>query len=70
MKKRKPPCEMRLVEEDRKRVIYIEVEGKRITKRGVPGTPEGSAWITLEPGYRVRHDDGDTTIEYHGVTAN
>lgn len=70
MKKRKPPCEMRLVEEDGKPVIYVEVEGKRIAKRGVPGTPEGSAWITLEPGYRVHDGDEGTTIEYHGVTLN
>ena len=38
--------------------FYIEVRGKRIARRGEPGTPQAKTWVSLEPGWRV-FDDGD-----------
>jgi hypothetical protein len=47
--------------------FYIEFKGKRIARRGEPGTPQAKTWISLEPGWHVFDDGPDLyglTIEY------
>jgi hypothetical protein len=41
--------------------IYIEQNGKRIAKRGHPGTAQAKAWISLEPGVEVIDGATDPT---------
>ena len=44
--------------------IFVSIEGVRVAKRGHPGVPQATTWISLEPGYRVFDtDDGDIVIE-------
>jgi hypothetical protein len=49
--------------------IYIELDGKRIAKRGYPDTPQARTWVALEPGYQVL--DGrygsEIVVTYNGV---
>lgn len=33
--------------------IFVVFNGKRIAKRGHPGTPQARTWVSLEPGYEV-----------------
>jgi hypothetical protein len=33
--------------------LYFVFDGKRIAKRGAPGTPQARTWVSLEPGYTV-----------------
>jgi hypothetical protein len=49
--------------------LFIIFDGKRIAKRGRPGTPQARTWVSLEPGYRVLDSaSGDEiVIEYNGV---
>jgi hypothetical protein len=49
--------------------IFFVLEGKRIAKRGRPGTPHHKRWIPLEPGFTV-HDSadlGEIIVERDGV---
>ena len=39
--------------------LYAVFHGVRIAKRGPKGTPQARAWISLEPGYRVRDEYGE-----------
>jgi hypothetical protein len=50
--------------------IFIVYDGKRIAKRGHPGTPQAGTWVSIEPGYRVSmEDDGNAlVVEYQGKT--
>jgi hypothetical protein len=49
--------------------LYVLVDGKRIAKRGQPGTPQAGTWISLEPGWEVVSPDRRTiSISYNGVT--
>src|SRR5215471_16966784 len=34
--------------------MFIVFDGKRIAKRGRPGTKQAGTWVPLEPGYMVR----------------
>jgi hypothetical protein len=42
--------------------LFVVADGKRIAKRGEPGTPQAKTWVSLEPGWVVRdvpiHPDG------------
>ena len=50
MTKQKPIVGMEVAGDD----IFIVMDGNRIAKRGPPGTPQASTWISLEPGVTVR----------------
>jgi hypothetical protein len=41
--------------------FFIEVEGVKIAKRGLPGTPQANTWISLEPGWEVTDDPDDSS---------
>jgi hypothetical protein len=49
--------------------LWVTFDGKRIAKRGRPGTPQAKTWISLEPGYNVYSstDLSVLTIEHNGV---
>jgi hypothetical protein len=49
--------------------LFIVFDGKRIAKRGKPGTPQAGTWISLEPGYVVTSppDHSIITIEFNGM---
>jgi hypothetical protein len=43
--------------------MFVVFKGKRIARRGKPGTPEARTWVTIEPGYEVVdnfHQGGDS----------
>ena len=51
--------------------LYVVFGGKRIAKRGEPGTPYAKQWVSLEPGYVVRDITKDELlVEYYGVQVN
>jgi len=57
-------CEGEQTKED----IFIVFDGKRIAKRGRPGTPEAGKWVSLQPGYLVYEDDtGEVVVEERKV---
>jgi hypothetical protein len=68
-----PSMEIEIVREDPsqpdKPDIYVVFDGKRIAKRGHPGTPQARTWVSLEPGYVVTSspDHGAISIEFNGV---
>jgi hypothetical protein len=37
--------------------LFIVIDGVRVAQRGLPGTLQAKAWVSLEPGYFV-HDTG------------
>jgi hypothetical protein len=41
---------------------YVVFDGKRIAKRGNPGTLQAGTWVLLEPGFQVVVDGGDLVI--------
>jgi hypothetical protein len=45
--------------------LYVVLDGKRIAKRGEPGTVHAKQWVSLDPHYKV-FDKGKNgiTIEY------
>jgi hypothetical protein len=48
------------------RDLFVVFDGKRIAKRGHPGTPQAKTWVSLEPGFEVydgeQHDTGEGTV--------
>jgi hypothetical protein len=50
--------------------LYVLVDGRRIAKRGQPGTSQAGTWISLEPGWEVVSslDRRTISISYNGVT--
>ncbi len=52
-----PECAMMPADDD----LFILLDGRKIAKRGRPGTPQAMTWVSLEPGYAV-YDDGDEEI--------
>jgi hypothetical protein len=48
--------------------MFVCYAGKRIAKRGHPGSPEALTWVSLEPGFVVTSlpDQGTLTIEFNG----
>jgi hypothetical protein len=67
MTKRAPECEIVSTGS----AIFVCFDGKRIAKRGSPGTPQARTWISLEPGFVVFGGDraarGELVVEYKGV---
>jgi hypothetical protein len=61
--KRDPELMIEFVEENGEPAIYVEVDGKRIAKRGHPDSPHARTWISLEPGWVVRDCDYPNGIE-------
>ncbi len=53
-------CEM---QRDENNDLFVLVDGMKIAKRGLPGTPQAETWIMLEPGWTVRSVNGGRTIE-------
>ena len=56
---RRPECVVEAVPEDPSRPdgetdMYLTFDGRRIAKRGKPGTLHAMTWISLEPGVVVR----------------
>ena len=56
---RRPECVVEAVPEDPSRPdgetdMYLIFDGRRIAKRGKPGTSHAMTWISLEPGVVVR----------------
>jgi hypothetical protein len=56
---RRPECVVEAVPEDPSRPdgatdVYLIFDGRRIAKRGKPGTLHAMTWISLEPGVVVR----------------
>ncbi len=52
--------------------LFVTLNGKRIAKRGHPGTPQARTWMPLEPGWTVkdtRHGKG-ISIEHDGLVRN
>ena len=49
--------------------IFVVFNGRRIAKRGHPGTKHDSTWVSLEPGIAVysNQDLGELVIEENGV---
>ena len=56
---RRPECVVEVVPEDPSRPdgetdMYLIFDGRRIAKRGKPGTSHAMTWISLEPGVVAR----------------
>ena len=55
---RRPECVVEVVPEDPicpdGETMYLIFDGRRIAKRGKPGTLHAMTWISLEPGVVVR----------------
>ena len=69
MKEGKPECVVEAVPEDPSRPdgptdLYLVFDGKRIAKRGKPGTLHAMTWISLEPGVVVRDVPMPETMSY------
>jgi hypothetical protein len=49
--------------------IFVVFDGRRVAKRGHPGTPQAGTWVSLEPGFVVVSppDHSTITIEVNGV---
>jgi len=64
-RKRKQHSELHIIcrEENGEPVIYIELEGKPIAKRGKPGTPYHKQWIPLALDWTVRDHNSPHGIE-------
>ena len=41
---------------------YVVFDGRRIAKRGNPGTLQAGTWVLLEPGFQVVVDGGELVI--------
>ena len=44
--------------------LFVICSGKKIAKRGQPGTPQAGTWISLEPGFVVRDADHGLEVEF------
>jgi hypothetical protein len=51
------------IQRDRNNDVFVLVDGMKIAKRGLPGTPQAETWIMLEPGWTVRDVKGGKAIE-------
>jgi hypothetical protein len=47
--------------------LYVIRDGKRIAKRGYPGSKQAGTWVSLEPGYTVVGSPDSLVIEYEGL---
>lgn len=69
MKRTSPGIVVKLVKGEG---IFVYADGKRIAKRGEPGTPHARTWISLEPGWTVL-DNRDLTaliVQRDGVVVH
>jgi hypothetical protein len=74
MKKTTPECKIEVVNDapGDGTTVYVVFNGKRIARRGYPGTPYAKQWVSLEPGYVVRDAKRgrEIVVEYNGVLVN
>jgi hypothetical protein len=42
--------------------IFVCADGKRIAKRGEPGTLQARTWVSLEPGWTVLDNQDGTEL--------
>jgi hypothetical protein len=49
--------------------LYFVFDGKRVAKRGAPGTPQARTWISLEPGYEVTGTE-KIEVTFNGVAVH
>jgi hypothetical protein len=47
--------------------LFVVFDGKRIARRGRPGTPQARTWVSLEPGYSVFSDEKSIVVEHVGI---
>ena len=47
--------------ETRRDELYVAFDGKRIVKRGYPGSPQAGVWEAIEPGFNVAMN-GDALV--------
>jgi hypothetical protein len=47
--------------------LFVTMDGKRVAKRGRPGTPQAGTWISLEPGIVVGGTVEQIAVEISGV---
>jgi hypothetical protein len=45
--------------------LFVVRKGKRIAKRGKPGTVHAKQWVSLEPGVEVRDLKNSLEIVYY-----
>jgi hypothetical protein len=63
-----PEAKLEITESD----IFVLFDGRRVAKRGRPGTRHADTWVPLEPGFAVYSsaDDSILTIEQDGVSVS
>jgi hypothetical protein len=47
--------------------VFVLINGKRIAKRGEPGSPQAGTWISMEPGWAVRDAPREIEIMHDGI---
>jgi hypothetical protein len=50
--------------------VYVVFDGKRIAKRGNPGTPWASTWVSVEPGFQVAVDGAELIVMHYTSQAS
>jgi hypothetical protein len=52
--------------------LFVVYYGRRIAKRGRPGTRQAKRWISLQPGFSVTdtEDPNELIIEFSGASIN
>jgi hypothetical protein len=52
--------------------MFVLIEGRRIAKRGRPGTPQAGTWIVLEPGFVIHGDPNleNIIVEFSAVSVH
>jgi len=72
MSKRKrgddPDLHMICIVEDGEPAIYIQMNGRRIAKRGHPDSPQRRTWISLDPEWVVRDHNYPHGVEVERVS--
>jgi hypothetical protein len=47
--------------------VFVRINGKRIAKRGQPGSLQAGRWVSIEPGWAVRDAAGEIEIMHDGI---
>lgn len=52
--------------------IFVTADGKKIAKRGHPGTPEAGTWVSLRRGWAVKTsaDFNEIVVTCDGIVRN
>jgi hypothetical protein len=54
--------------------LFVIFDGKRIARRGYPGTPQAGQWVSLMPGFAVADTDNGrglvVEIDQHSMAAH